>query len=199
MLLCSCAYGVKSEISLDTGDSAPNAVVKRFVFINQRCAECVCLYYGLRVCRKKYSIIICDRLRKVVSQLNKHDDVIERNFMKTAPPRNEDLVAPLTYAYITKQTRNSNFLRTSSLVVLRLDLRSITILAQHPCRGGSRYTASLGLITCSACSPYNKELSKANWFTRPHHTDWLNATLEACVTESPFAPILAGTIVAMWR
>jgi len=35
---------VKSEISLDTGDSASNAVVKRYVlsvFINQRCVECV--------------------------------------------------------------------------------------------------------------------------------------------------------------
>jgi len=28
MLLCACAYGVKSEISLDTSDSASNAVVK---------------------------------------------------------------------------------------------------------------------------------------------------------------------------
>jgi len=44
MLLCGCVYGVKSEISLDTGDSASNALVKRSVFINQRCAECVCLY-----------------------------------------------------------------------------------------------------------------------------------------------------------
>jgi len=46
MLLCAYAYGVKSEISLDTGDLASNAVVKRFVSsvsINQRCAECVCL------------------------------------------------------------------------------------------------------------------------------------------------------------
>jgi len=32
---------------------------------------------------------------KVVPGLNKHDDVIEWNFMKTAPPRNEELVAPL--------------------------------------------------------------------------------------------------------
>jgi len=67
MLLCACAYGVKSEILLDTGDSASNAVVKRSVlsvFINQRCVECVCLYYGLRVCGQKYIIIICDRLRK---------------------------------------------------------------------------------------------------------------------------------------
>jgi len=67
MLLCACAYGVKSEISLDTGDSATNAVVKRSVlsvFINQLCAECVRLYYGLRVYGQKYIIIICDRLRK---------------------------------------------------------------------------------------------------------------------------------------
>jgi len=56
-----------SEISLDTGYSASNAVVKRSVssvFINQRCAECVCLYYGLHICGQKYIIIKCDRLRK---------------------------------------------------------------------------------------------------------------------------------------
>jgi len=67
MLLCACRYGAKSEISLDTGDSASNAVVKRSVlsgFINQRCAECVRLCYGLRVWGQKYIIIICDRLRK---------------------------------------------------------------------------------------------------------------------------------------
>jgi len=61
MLLCAYVYGVKSEISLDTGNSASNAVVKRSVlsvFINQRCAECVCFYYGLGVCGQ------CDRLRK---------------------------------------------------------------------------------------------------------------------------------------
>jgi len=57
MLLCACAYGVKSEISLDTRDAVSNAVVK------QRCAECVSLYYGLEVCGQKY-IIICDRSRK---------------------------------------------------------------------------------------------------------------------------------------
>jgi len=81
MLLCACAYGVKSEISLDTADSASNAVVKRSVlsvFIDQYCVECVCLYYGLRVCVQKYITIICNRL-------NKHDDVIEWNFMKIAP------------------------------------------------------------------------------------------------------------------
>jgi len=35
---------VKSEILLDTGDSASNAVAKCSVFINHRCAESVCLY-----------------------------------------------------------------------------------------------------------------------------------------------------------
>jgi len=54
MLLCACAYDVKSEISRYTGDSASNAVVKRSVLsVNQRCAECVCLHYGLRVCGQK--------------------------------------------------------------------------------------------------------------------------------------------------
>jgi len=50
----------------DTGDSASNPVVKRSVlsvFIDQRCVECVCLYYGRRVCGQNY-IIICDCLRK---------------------------------------------------------------------------------------------------------------------------------------
>jgi len=67
MLHCACEFGVKSEISLDTDDSAFNAGVKRSVsslFINQSCAECVCLYYGLRVFGQKYIIVMCDRLRK---------------------------------------------------------------------------------------------------------------------------------------
>jgi len=80
MMLCACAYGVKSEISLDTGDSASN--VKRSalsVFINQRCAECVCLYYGLRVCGQNTLLLllyvtVCE---KIVPRLIKHDDVIE--------------------------------------------------------------------------------------------------------------------------
>ena len=71
MLLCACACDVKSEILLDTGDSASNAVVKRSVFINQRCAECVFVHYGLRVCGQKYIITIhvtvCE---KVVPRLN---------------------------------------------------------------------------------------------------------------------------------
>jgi len=42
-------------------DAASNAIVTRsvlYVFINLRCAERVCLYYGLRVCGQKYIIII---------------------------------------------------------------------------------------------------------------------------------------------
>jgi len=53
MLLCACVYGVKSEISLDTGDSASNAVVKRSVFINQRCG---CLYNMLFVSAGKNTL-----------------------------------------------------------------------------------------------------------------------------------------------
>ena len=66
-----CAYGVKSEISLDTGDSAPNAVVKRSVlsvFINQRCAECVSLYYGLRVCGQNTLLLYVTVYEKVVAR-----------------------------------------------------------------------------------------------------------------------------------
>jgi len=44
MLLCACAYGVKSEISLDTGDSASNAVVKHSVlFLLTSVVQNVCL------------------------------------------------------------------------------------------------------------------------------------------------------------
>jgi len=81
MLLCACAYGVKSDISLDTGDSPSNAVVKRSVlsvFINQRCAECVCLYTMDFVSAGKNTLLlyvtVCEN---VVPWLNKHDDVIE--------------------------------------------------------------------------------------------------------------------------
>jgi len=89
-------YGVKSDISLDTGDSASNAVVKRSVFINQRCAECVCLYTMLFVSAGKNTLLllyvtVCEN---VVSQLDKYDDVIEWNFMKITP-QHEELVAPL--------------------------------------------------------------------------------------------------------
>jgi len=86
------------KISLDTGDSASNAVVKRSVFINQRCAECVCLYYGLRVCGQKYIIIVCDRLRKSCTTIEwerwRHRVKFNENC-----PRNEELVAPLSSTY----------------------------------------------------------------------------------------------------
>ena len=66
---------MKSEISLDTGDSASNAVVKRSVFINQRCAECVCLCTKDFVSAGKNTLLlyvtVCE---KVVPRLNKHDD-----------------------------------------------------------------------------------------------------------------------------
>jgi len=79
MLLCARAYGVKSDISLDTGDSASNAVVKRSVFIKQCCAECVCLCTMDFVSAGKNAIFllyvtVCE---KVVPRLNKHDGVIE--------------------------------------------------------------------------------------------------------------------------
>jgi len=81
MLLWACAYGVKSDISLDTGDSPSYAVVKRSVlsvFINQRCAECVCLYTMDFVSAGKNTLLlyvtVCEN---VVPWLNKHDDVIE--------------------------------------------------------------------------------------------------------------------------
>jgi len=78
MFLCACAYDVKSEISLDTGDSASSAVVRRSVFINQRCAECGCLYTMLFVSAGKNALLlyvtVCE---KVLPQLDKYDDVIE--------------------------------------------------------------------------------------------------------------------------
>jgi len=75
MLLCACTYGVESEISLDTSDSASNAVVKRFFFFfffDQRCAECVYLY------TMDFVFAGNDTLwpfAKKLPRLNKHDDV----------------------------------------------------------------------------------------------------------------------------
>jgi len=81
MLFRACAYGVKSEISLDTGDSASNAVVKHSVYINQRCAECVCLYTMDFVSAGKNTLLLLllyvTACEKIVPRLNKHDDVIE--------------------------------------------------------------------------------------------------------------------------
>jgi len=77
MLLCASAYGVKSEISLDTGDSASNAVVRRSVFINQCCAECGCLYTMVCVSAGKNTLLYLTVCEKVVPRLDKYDDVIE--------------------------------------------------------------------------------------------------------------------------
>ena len=69
---------MKSEISLDTADSASNAVVKRSVFMNQPCVECVCLYTMDFVSVGKNALLlymtVCE---KVVPWLDKYDDVIE--------------------------------------------------------------------------------------------------------------------------
>ena len=69
---------MKSEVSLGNADSVSNAVVKRSVFINQPCAECVCLYIMDFVSAGKNALLlymtVCE---KVVSWLDKHDDVIE--------------------------------------------------------------------------------------------------------------------------
>jgi len=95
MLLFACAYGVKSEILLDTGDSASNAVVKCSVVINQRCAECVCLYIMDFVSAGKNTLLlyvtVCE---KVVRRLNKHDDIIEGNIMKLPPPEMKSWLCP---------------------------------------------------------------------------------------------------------
>jgi len=102
MLFRACAYGVKSEISLDTGDSASNAVVKHSVYINQRCAECVCLYTMDFVSAGKDTLLLLllyvTACEKIVPRLNKHDDVIEWKSMKISLTPNEELVAPLNQA-----------------------------------------------------------------------------------------------------
>jgi len=71
---------LKPEISLDTGDSASNAVVKRYVlsvFINQRCSECVCVCTMCFVSAGKNALLLHVTVsEKVVPRLNKHDDVI---------------------------------------------------------------------------------------------------------------------------
>jgi len=80
MLFCACAYGVKSEISLVSSDSASSPVVERSVlcaFFNQRCAESVCLCCGLRVCGQKHIILYVTVCEKVVPRLNQHAGFIE--------------------------------------------------------------------------------------------------------------------------
>jgi len=80
MLFCACAYGVKSEIPLVTSDSASNPVAKRSAlsaFINQPCAESVCLCCGLRVCGQKHIILYVTVCEKVVPRLNQDAGVME--------------------------------------------------------------------------------------------------------------------------
>ena len=95
ILLSACAYGMKSEISLDAGDSASNAVVKGSVCINQRSAECVCLYIKDFVSAgKNIWLLYVTVCKKVVPRLNKHDDVIMWNFMNIAPPEMKSWLRP---------------------------------------------------------------------------------------------------------
>jgi len=48
VLLCECAYGVKSEILLDTGDSASNAVVNVLFLLTSVVQNvCVCILWTL--------------------------------------------------------------------------------------------------------------------------------------------------------
>jgi len=79
MLLCSCAYGVKSEISLDTGDSASNAVVKRYILsvLLTSVVQNVCVCTMDFVSAGKNTLLYVTVCEKVVSRVNKHVDVIE--------------------------------------------------------------------------------------------------------------------------
>jgi len=51
-------------------------------------------------------VTVCE---KVVPRLNKHDDVIEWNFVKIAPPRNEELVAPLGWCGLVNNELHTSF------------------------------------------------------------------------------------------
>ena len=87
---------MNSDILHDTADSTSNAIVKRSVYINQPCAECMCLYtIDFESSGKNALVLYMTVYEKVVPCLDKYDDVIELNFMKIASPRNEELVAPL--------------------------------------------------------------------------------------------------------
>jgi len=69
----------REEISLDSGDSAFTAVVQRSVFINQRCAECVCLYTMDFVSAGNNTLFLYVTVCAKVfpARLNRHNDVIE--------------------------------------------------------------------------------------------------------------------------
>ena len=146
MLLCACAYGVKSEISLDAGDSASNAVVKRSVLsvfsAVQRCAKCVCLYTMDLLSGGKNTLLlhvtVCEQ---VVSRLNKDDDAIEWNFMKIFPPRNEELVAPLIHSsikFIHCIPQNTAFLEGNFDLCIKNVMRVLDPFFFVWCRGEGR-------------------------------------------------------------
>ena len=88
----------KSEISLDTGDSASNAVVKRSVSsvfsVVRRCAECVCLYTMDFVSAGKNTLLlyvtVCEKFVPRISTMTSSNEISWK-----LPPRNEELVAPL--------------------------------------------------------------------------------------------------------
>jgi len=80
----------KSEISLDTRDAASNAVVKRIVlsvFILSSVVQNVYLCTMDFVSAGKNTLLYVTVCEKVVPRLNKHDDVIEWNFVKIALPK----------------------------------------------------------------------------------------------------------------
>ena len=114
----------KWEISLDTGDSAPTLLQKVLFcpfLLNQRCAECVCLYFGLRICGQKYIIITCDRLRKSSTTVNKHDDVIEWNFVKIVPPEMKSWLCPrINHSTMFKLLLKLNVIREQRWMLLEL-------------------------------------------------------------------------------
>jgi len=97
----------KSEISLDTGDSASNTVVKRSVCLLLLTSVlqnvCLCTMDFESAGKNTLLLLYVTVCEKVVPRLNKHDDVIEWNFVKIAPPRNEELVAPLLNMQVSFQ------------------------------------------------------------------------------------------------
>jgi len=146
MLLCVCAYGVKSEISLVTGDSACNAVVKRSVFINRRCAECVCLYtMNFMSAGKNTLLLYATVCEKVVPWLNKYDDVIEWNFMKI-PPRNEELVAPLPTVIPVGITRCQLVIKKKFLPLINFSVHSSHLPRRLCCPRDVTHGGSLMLM-----------------------------------------------------
>jgi len=88
----------KSEISLDTGDSASNAVAKRSVlFLLPSVVQNMCVWTMdfVSAAKNTLSPTVCE---KVVPRLNGRISTITSSneiSWKLHPPRNEELVAPL--------------------------------------------------------------------------------------------------------